>query len=306
MVEMSQAPAGLGLVQNRSQSAGRSHFQRSLRAFSSQRSNWISVAILAAGLIMAITPVSWLPHNPTAVNPALRLEPPSLFSGEGDYWLGTDTLGRDMLSRSIYAARWTFLVSFSAVLISTLLGSIAGIAAGFLGGWTDTVLSRLIDIQLAFPIVLLAIAVLAVAGPSLVNMILVLGVVDWARFGRVIRGNALSVRQNDYIEAAKAVGSKDRRIMAQHVLPNVLSSIIVLTTFSAARLMLTESALSFLGLGVTPPATTWGGMIGSGRDYILDAWWISAVPGLLITATVLAINMLGDGLRDAFDPQNHR
>lgn len=283
-----------------------SYARRSLTAFSRSWINWIAVTIVIAGLLMAIAPVTWLPHNPTAVNPAVRLQPPSLFSGEGNYLLGTDTLGRDIFSRSIYAARWTYLVSFSAVILSTILGTIAGLTAGYFRGWPDAVIARLIDMQLAFPIVLLAIAVLAVAGPSLLNMILVLGFVDWARYARVVRGSTLSLREQDFVDAARAIGSPNRRIMIYHVLPNILSSIVVLTTFSAARLMLTESALSFLGLGVTPPATTWGGMIGDGRDYILQAWWISAVPGTLITLTVLAINLAGDGLRDAFDPRGDR
>ena len=300
---MAQETTVLRVATNAVARPTQSHTRRSLRTFSRGYGNWIAVAIIAAGLIMAIWPTEWLPHNPTAVNPALRLEPPAFFFGEGNFFFGTDTLGRDILSRTIFAARWTYLVAFSAVLIATILGTVTGLAAGYFLGWTDGIIARLIDMQLAFPIVLLAIAVLAVAGPSLVNMILVLGLVDWARFARVVRGNSLSVREQEYIHAARAVGAPHHRILSQHVLPNVLSSIVVLTTFSAARLMLTESALSFLGLGVTPPATTWGGMIGGGRDYILEAWWISAIPGTVITLTVLAINMAGDGLRDAFDPR---
>ena len=280
-----------------------SHTRRSLQVFFQSWTNWIAMIIIVVGILMAITPKDWLPHDPTAVNPALRLQPPALFTGEGDFLLGTDTLGRDILSRSIYAARWTYLVSVSAVIISTVLGTMAGLSAGYFRGWLDTIIARLIDMQLAFPIVLLSIAVLAVSGPSLINMILVLGLVDWARYARVVRGSALSLREQDFVEATRATGSSNWRIMIRHVLPNILSSIVILTTFSIARLMLTESALSFLGLGVTPPATTWGSMIGSGRDYILQAWWISAVPGTLITLTVLAINLAGDGLRDAFDPR---
>lgn len=282
-----------------------SHTRRSLAVFFRSWTNWAAIAVIVAGVLMAITPVELLPYDPTAVNPALRLQPPSLFTGEGDFLLGTDTLGRDILSRCIYAARWTYLVSISAVILATLLGTVTGLAAGYFRGWSDALIARLIDIQLAFPIVLLSIAVLAVAGPSLLNMILVLGFVDWARYARVVRGSTFSLRSRDFVDAARAVGSPHSRIMAHHILPNLMSSIVVLTTFSAARLMLTESALSFLGLGVTPPATTWGSMIGSGRDYILDAWWISAVPGTFITLTVLAINLAGDGLRDAFDPQGN-
>ena len=298
-----QTPVSNPLVDPRAERAD-SYLRRSLRSFARQKGNWFAIIVIAAGLIMAFIPIEWLPYDPTMVNPAERLIPPDWSFGTGQYVFGTDVLGRDIFSRSIFAARWTYLVSISAVLLASLVGTVTGLTAGFNRGRVDTVVSRLIDIQLAFPIVLLAISVLAVAGPSLLNMILVLGLVDWARYARVVRGESLSVRERDFVEAARAVGMPTVRIMHSHILPNVLSSIIVLTTFSAARLMLTESALSFLGLGVAPPATTWGGMIGSGRDYIVRAWWITAFPGAFITVTVLAINLLGDGLRDAFDPQN--
>ena len=283
--------------------ASTSYLRRSLRSFARRPSSWLPVTIIVAGLVMASLPMSWLPSDPTAVDLVKRLQPPSWSWGPGTNALGTDVLGRDIVSRVAFAARWTYLVTIAAVLVAAILGTVTGLFAGFYGGKTDAILSRLMDMQLAFPAVLLAIAVLAVAGPSLPNMILVLALVDWAHYARVVRGSTISVRQNDFIDAAYSVGASSHRIVLRHVLPNVLSSILVLTTFSAARLILTESALSFLGLGVTPPATTWGGMIGSGRDYIYRAWWITTVPGLMITLTVLAINMLGDSLRDAFDPQ---
>ncbi len=252
---------------------------------------------------MAAIPSSWLPHDPTKIDMVNRLNPPSWSLDPQSFPLGTDVLGRDIFSRIVYGARWTFLVSLSAASISTIVGTLAGLAAGYYGATVDAVISRLMDMQLAFPVILLALSVLAVAGPSLVNMILVLGFVDWARYARVVRAATLSQRQNDYVEAARALGATPPRIAFSHILPNILSSLIVMTTFSTALLLLTESALSFLGLGVSPPAVTWGGMIGSGRDYIYQAWWIATIPGVMITLMVLAINFLGDGLRDAFDPR---
>lgn len=279
------------------------YMKRSMRAFVRQRHNWLPVVVIALGLLAAIIPTNFLPSDPTLVTLSDRLQPPSWSTNFQSHPLGTDVLGRDILVRMVFAARWTYLVTISGVLISAILGTITGLASGFFGGKLDIVLSRLMDMQLAFPVVLLAISVLAVAGPSLLNMILVLGLVDWAHYARVVRGATLGVRQDDFIEAAYSLGATNTRIIFSHILPNVLSPILVLTTFSAARLMLTESALSFLGLGVTPPAITWGGMIGGGRDYIYQAWWITAVPGIMLTITILAINMLGDGLRDTFDPQ---
>lgn len=280
-----------------------SYMRRSMRAFFRDLAGVTGLVVIVIGLLMAITPLSWLPHDPTENRLSDRLQPPAWSLDRNSHMLGTDVMGRDIFSRLLFGARWTYLVSVSAVLVSAILGTLTGLASGFYLGRVDAVVSRLIDMQLAFPAVLLAISVLAVAGPSIPNMILVLGLVDWARYARVIRGSTISVRERGFVEAATACGASSRHIILRHILPNVLSSVLVLTTFSAARLMLTESALSFLGLGVTPPATTWGGMIGVHRDYLYRAPWTSVIPGLVITVTVLAINLLGDGLRDAFDPQ---
>lgn len=290
-------------LESERRTSGRHHAQQSLRVFWQRRENRVAAAIIALGLLMAVFPVSWLPHDPTRIDMIHRLQPPSWSLDSQVFPLGTDVLGRDIFSRIIYGARWTFLVSFSAAAISTVVGTLAGLAAGYYGGTVDGVISRLMDMQLAFPVILLALGVLAVAGPSLINMILVLGFVDWARYARVVRAATLSQRQNDYVEAARALGANPVRIAFSHILPNILSSVLVMTTFSMALLLLTESALSFLGLGVAPPAATWGSMIGSGRDYLYQAWWIATMPGVMITLMVLAINFLGDGLRDAFDPK---
>ncbi|MDE0098478.1 MAG: ABC transporter permease [Truepera sp.] len=282
---------------------GRHHARQSLRSFWRRPENRVAAGIFALGLIMVVIPVAWLPHDPTKIDMINRLKPPSWSLDPRSFPLGTDVLGRDIFSRIIYGARWTFLVCLSAASISTVVGTLAGLAAGYYGATVDAVISRLMDMQLAFPVILLALSVLAVAGPSLINLILVLGLVDWARYARVVRAATLSQRQHDYVEAARALGANPTRIALAHILPNILSSLVVMTTFSTALLLLTESALSFLGLGVAPPAVTWGSMIGSGRDYIYQAWWIATMPGIVITIMVLAINFLGDGLRDAFDPR---
>jgi peptide/nickel transport system permease protein len=191
----------------------------------------------------------------------------------------------------------------SAAALACAVGTFAGTIAGYYRGLVDTVVSRLVDIQLAFPVILLALGVLAVAGPSLRNLIFVLVVVDWARYARVVRSGAISQARSDYVEAAQALGASHRRVMIRHLIPNLASTVIVMASYSAALMLLTESALSFLGLGVAPPAITWGGMIGSSRDYIHQAWWTVTFPGIAVTLVVLALNWLGDGLRDALDPR---
>ena len=276
-------------------------FERRRRAFWRRPVNRLSLALVAVFVLMALTPTSWLPHDPTQVNLSLYLKP-GFWGGNWEYPLGTDFLGRDLLSRLVYAARYTLIIAFLAEGLSTLIGLTLGIMAGFYGRWVDALISRLVDLQLAFPVMLLAIAVVGLLGGSFVNLIVVLAITGWAGTTRVIRGTTLAIRNQDFIEAARSVGVGDWRIMFAHLLPNVMSSVVILSTFGLARILLTESALSFLGLGVTPPQATWGGMIGDGRNNLYEALWISAIPGTAITLSVLAFNFIGDGLRDAFDP----
>lgn len=267
----------------------------------------ISVGFLALTLICALAPSLVSPHDPFAQELIQRLKPPSFMDGgvEG-YWLGTDHLGRDTLSRIIFGARVTLVVSVLAVGVSLVTGVAAGLFAGFYGGRTDAIILRLIDMQLAFPVILLVIAVVAVVGPSLTNLIIIMGLSGWPRFARIVRGAVLSVRGLEYVEAARAIGAGQLRIMTHHILPNILSAIIVYASFELARMILLEATLSFLGLGVQPPTPTWGGMISDGKNYIAISWWVSLFPGLAIGAIILAFNILGDELRDALDPQlNH-
>jgi peptide/nickel transport system permease protein len=234
----------------------------------------------------------------------LRLKPPGFRDAAGHvHPLGTDHLGRDLLARVIHGARPALLVGFAAVAISGLIGMAAGLVSGYVGGRADDVLMRLADIQLAFPFILLAIAVIGVLGPSLTTIIVVIGVSSWVVYARIVRGAVLTLREREFVQAAQALGSGDIRVVIRHILPNALTPWLVVATLDMARVIVIESALSFLGLGVQPPAPTWGGMLADGRVYISTAWWLATFPGLAILVTVLGINLFGDGLRDTLDPR---
>lgn len=262
------------------------------------------IVVIVFFILCAIAPQWIAPHDPFAQSLIRRLKPPSFMEGGvSGYFFGTDQLGRDTLSRIIYGARVTLIVSLFAVIVSALIGIWAGLAAGFFGGKTDAIILRLIDMQLAFPVVLLVIAIVAVVGPSLANLVILMGLSAWPRFARIVRGSVLSVRGLEYVEAARSIGASKLRIMMQHILPNILSAIIVYASFELARMILLEATLSFLGLGVQPPTPTWGGMINDGKNYLSISWAVSLLPGIAIALVILAFNLLGDELRDALDPQ---
>ncbi len=264
----------------------------------------ISLAILLLALLCALFPALFAPRDGFAQELALRLLPPVWAErGQAAYWLGTDQLGRDTLSRIVHGARITLLVSVFAVAVSGLVGVAAGLAGGFYGGTTDAIVLRLIDMQLAFPLILLVIAVVAVVGPSLTNLIVVMGLSGWPRFARIVRSSVLTVRHLEFVDAARSIGASRLRVMFRHILPNILSAIIVYASFEVARMILLEATLSFLGLGVQPPIPTWGGMISEGRRYLSQSWTVAIAPGVAIAAVILAFNILGDALRDALDPQ---
>lgn len=277
--------------------------RRWLRAVRTNPVGAAAVIVLVAIVIVAIL-APWLaPHDPTAQSLRLRLKPPSWLPGGVDgHWLGTDALGRDLLSRILYGARVSIAVGVLAVAIQAAIGVVVGLVAGFYGGWVDDVIMRLADVQQSLPFLVLVVAVAAVVGPSLVNTVLILGLVGWVSYGRVVRAEVLSLMRQEFVTASIALGGKDLRVMLRHLLPNLVSSITVVGTLTISAMILVEASLSFLGLGVPPPAPTWGGMVADGRNYIANAWWVTVFPGTAIFVTVLAINLVGDWLREVLDP----
>lgn len=265
------------------------------------------LVVIVATVLMALLAPALAPSDPIKNRLIDRLTPPAWAAGGSwTHPLGTDTLGRDVLSRLLYGARVSLVVGFASVAIAGVLGVVLGLVAGFYGGWPDDALMRLGDIQLGFPALVLAIAVLAVLDASLLNVILVLGVSGWVTYARIVRGEVLSLKHRDFVEAARALGAADGYLMLRHILPNVLAPITVVATFSVARIIIAEASLSFLGLGIPPPAPSWGAMLDEGRNYITTGWWLALFPGLAILLLVLGINLVGDWLRDALDPRMER
>lgn len=260
--------------------------------------------ILVLVVVMALSADILAPQDPGEVNLLDRLKPPGYVDDSGRvHYLGTDPLGRDLFSRLVYGSRVSLLVGFTAVLIGGTLGLLLGLVSGYYGGWVDDAIMRLADIQLAFPSILLYIVVLAVIGPGLVNVIAILGFTGWVVYGRVARGQVFSVREQEFVTAARSIGCRDWRILTRHVLPNIFGALIVVGSFAVASNIIAEASLSFLGLGVPPAVPTWGIMLSEGKEYLRDAWWPVTFPGLAIALTVLSINSLGDWLRDYLDPQ---
>jgi peptide/nickel transport system permease protein len=251
--------------------------------------------------IAAVAPDRVWPVNPLSQNLAARLHPPVWMGGDWSHPLGFDDVGRDVLGRLVYGARVSVAVGIIAVAIGCTLGTGLGMLGGFAGGRLDSIVMMLADIQLAVPFVLLAIAVVAVLGPNLVNLILVIGIGSWANYARVIRSVTLSVREREFVQAARCLGGSEIRIVLRHILPNLLSTVIVLATLELARAILAESTLSFLGLGVQPPQPSWGAMIFVGTSYLATAWWIALFPGLALLLVGVAVNQVGDWLRDRLD-----
>ncbi|NDJ60372.1 MAG: ABC transporter permease [Chloroflexi bacterium] len=281
----------------------RPRWQQNLFALLYDPVTLISLIVLTAVIVMAVAAPVLTPHDPELQSLRLRTRPPFwLMNNEPGYPLGTDALGRDILSRIIFGARVSMLVGIGAVIIQGTIGVLVGLMAGFFGGWIDTVLMRLADIQQAIPFLILAVAVAAVVDQSLLNVIIVLGVAGWVPYGRVVRAEVLSVREREFVTAARALGSSNLRLIFTHILPNVAASITVISTLTISTMILAEASLSFLGLGVPPSTPTWGGMVAAGRDYLATAAWVSIIPGIAIFLTVLSINLLGDKLRALLDP----
>jgi peptide/nickel transport system permease protein len=267
----------------------------------------ISLFILLTLVVTALFSAQVAPHNPIRERLLDRLLPPAWGQdGEWQYVLGTDHLGRDLLSRIIYGSRVSLVVGAAAVVVGGALGISLGVAAGFLGGRSDELIMALADMQLAFPTILLAIAIIAVLGPSFANLVVVIGISGWVTYARIARGQVLSLREKEFVEAIRAQGGSQFRIVVRHILPNILSPLIVVATLDLARTIILESTLSFLGLGIQPPTPSWGGMLSDGREYLLSAWWIATFPGVALMLTALSFNRLGDWIRDLTDPRLRR
>jgi len=264
--------------------------------------------LAAAGVLVLIVASAVLapeiaPHDPLAVNIRHRLAPPAwMEGGAAQHLLGTDQVGRDLLSRVIYGGRVSLVVGVGAVFMSATIGVLLGLGAGYFGGRTDWVIMTGVNVMLTFPFVLLALAVIAVLGPSLTNMIIVLGVAGWPIYARVIRAETMAIREREFVLAGRALGMSHLRIIARQIVPNLVSVIVVIATLQVAQVIILESFLSFLGLGIQPPTPAWGNMLGEGRLYMLNSWWIATFPGLAIFLTTLVINLIGNALRDWLDP----
>jgi peptide/nickel transport system permease protein len=261
------------------------------------------IIVLLFALMAVLAP--WLaPHDPYESDLFRRLQPPGwLAGGEWAFPLGCDALGRDILSRIIYGARISMFIGVAVVLAATVVGAVLGLAAGYLRGAADIVISRIVDVLLGFPYLIFAIGLMAAMGPGLGNIIVALVVKEWVLPCRVVRAETLAAREMEYVEAARALGASRSHIVFREILPNILSPVIVVATFRMATIIIIEASLSFLGLGVQPPIPSWGSMVADGRQFLLNAWWVSTLPGVAILALVLAINLASQGLRDAFDPR---
>jgi peptide/nickel transport system permease protein len=267
-------------------------------AFFRNRLFWVGLVLLAMIVVVAVFAPLIAPHDPLEQNIVARLEPPG-----GEFLLGTDSYGRDVLSRLIYGARISLLVGFVAILIAMVIGSTIGIVSGYIGGRFDQIVMSLLDVMLSFPTLLLGLMIAAMLGASLQNLIIAIAITEIAPFARVARAPTISLKHRDFVEAGRALGFGPVRIMGVHILPNMISDVVVLSSLWMASAIRTEASLSFIGLGVPPPTPTWGSMIREGFENILDAWWLAVFPSLAILVTVLALNLLGDALRDAIDPK---
>ena len=275
-----------------------------LREVARRPSALIGGAMIAMVLLVSLSFPLFYSVDPLEQDLMARFTPPVWQDGgTWTYPLGADNLGRDVLVRLLYGSRVSLLVGFAAVLVAELAGILLGLFSGYYGGKLDSLIMRVADIFMAYPFMLLTISVIAVLGSSIFNLILVLGLSDWVTYARTIRGSVLSLKKKEFVEASRAIGTPHRVILFRHILPNVLSPMLVLGTLRVANIIIWESGLSFLGMGVPPPIPTWGRMLAEGRLYITDAWWLVTLPGLAIMVTILSINLLGDGLRDALDPR---
>ncbi len=277
------------------------------KPFRSRRIPWAMtpfVVILALLIAMAVFAPLVSPLDPNQQNLLARLKPPGFASRGVTYLLGSDELGRDVLSRVIYGARVSLLVAFASVILSGIFGSLLGMVAAFYRGWVETIIMRIVDIVLSIPAILLAIITVAVVGPSLYTVVVVLAFTRWPRYARVAYGQTLSVANMPYVRLSRFMGARWPRLLGRHLLPNIAGPLIVVATLEFGLMVLFEAGLSFLGLGVQPPTSSWGAMLSVGRNYVATAWWIATFPGLALFLLVLSINLIGDYTRDRLDPRS--
>jgi peptide/nickel transport system permease protein len=283
---------------NTSKTKSQAKESRFWRRFKKNKLAIFGAAIIIFIILTAIFAPLLAPYDPAFQNYDKLLEPPSF-----EHPFGTDDLGRDLLSRVIYGSRYTLLVGIGVVIIVAVLGSILGFLAGYYGGKIDTIIMRMVDVMLAIPALVLALAIAGALGGGIWNVIIAIGAVGWTQFARLVRGEVLRIRESEYIQAARALGAGDFKIISKHIAPNMMAPVIVYITLYIPSAILWAASLSFLGLGVQPPYPEWGALIANGRSYISFAWWIATIPGFAIMLTVLGFNFLGDGLRDALDPK---
>jgi len=278
-----------------------------LRAVLRNKLALVAVAVLAVMLLAAVFAPLIAPHDPNAQDLLVRLRPPAWMSaGTSDHLLGTDQLGRDLLSRLIYGSRISLLVGASAAVLAGIIGATIGLVSGFLGGWFDRILMRIADVQLAFPSILLALAIVGFLGSGLWYVIIVLGFTGWVSYARVVRAEVLSLRSREFVTEARAIGVRDSTIMRRHLLPNVLAPLATIGTLHVAAAIVAEASLSYLGMGVPKEIVTWGAMLANGQLYLGTSWWLAVFPGLALMCTALAVNITGDVLRDVADPKAYR
>ena len=286
---------------------GSSPLGRNLRRFRRDRLSVFAAAVFFAFVLVALFAPVIAPQDPYETDLLRRLQPPAwMEGGERGFLLGCDALGRDILSRIIYGARISISIGVVVVGLAAAIGAVAGLAAGYFGGVVDAVVSRIVDVLLAFPYLIFAIGLMGMMGPGLDNIVLALVYKEWTIACRVVRGETLVARELDYVEAARAVGASAPHVVFREILPNVLSPLLVVATTRMATIIILEASLSFLGIGVQPPLASWGSMVADGRQFLLEAWWVSTFPGIAILLLVLSINISSQGLRDAFDPRLHR
>jgi peptide/nickel transport system permease protein len=269
-----------------------------LRAFNTNKTSWVGLVLFLTVVVIAILAPWIAPHDPIEQDIFSKLQSPS-----ATFWLGTDYYGRDILSRLMYGARYSLIIGIAATAFAMIVGSIIGMLAGYYGGRFDTIIMQVMDILLAFPSLILGLIIVAMLGPSLLNIIIAIALTSIPSFARIARAPTISVKEREFVEAGRSLGYSDARILFVHILPNITAEILVMFSLWTASSIRTEASLAFIGLGLKPPTPTWGGMIREGFENILESYWLAMMPGLAILIVVFALNLLGDGLRDAIDPK---